>query len=389
MRRSAALPSILLLPFLLAGPVPAAETTRTVRAELSAADAERFAVENLAGSIVVLPGSGPGVVAVATVHAESADLAGTIRIDRVEGEDGRPTLRVIYPLDRHRHFRYPGPGAGSGAGGGFLSRLFRGSGETRTRYAGRRVSVSSGSGVLLYADVEIEVPPKSIDASFRNVAGPVSASRLRGTLTFDTGAGDVGLQSVSGRIRADTGSGDVKVEDAEGRIDVDTGSGDVTAVRVRGSFTCDTGSGDCTIREFSGESIRGDTGSGDITVRSSTAERISVDTGSGSISVVDTDVAQIDADTGSGDIRVSTRGQRLTRVVADTGSGDVSLRLGPGATFEVIADQGSGNLVNRYADAEPILDGREVVGYRRGDARIRISVDTGSGDVLIEPGSES
>jgi putative adhesin len=71
---------------------------------------------------------------------------------------------------------------------------------------------------------------------------------------------------------------------------------------------------------------------------------------------------------------------------ADTGSGDVRLRLGPDASFEVIAEMGSGDIVSRYPDAEPIVRKREVIGYRRGAARTRISVDTGSGNLILEPG---
>ena len=77
---------------------------------------------------------------------------------------------------------------------------------------------------------------------------------------------------------------------------------------------------------------------------------------------------------------------KLSKVTADTGSGDVTLQLGAKASFEVIANQGSGDLVNRYSDAQPIQKGRQVVGYRRGDAKTKIRVDTGSGDLVLEPG---
>ena len=49
------------------------------------------------------------------------------------------------------------------------------------------------------------------------------------------------------------------------------------------------------------------------------------------------------------------------------------------------ADQGSGDLVCRYDDARAIVEGRTVVGYTRGDGRIRITADTGSGDVIVAP----
>ena len=74
---------------------------------------------------------------------------------------------------------------------------------------------------------------------------------------------------------------------------------------------------------------------------------------------------EIDADTGSGSVELEAGGARLRRVRADTGSGDI---------------------VSRYPDAEPILRKREVVGYRRGSAQTRISVDSGSGDLILEPG---
>ena len=74
---------------------------------------------------------------------------------------------------------------------------------------------------------------------------------------------------------------------------------------------------------------------------------------------------------------------------ADTGSGNVTLRLGPDASFEAFASQGSGEIRNRYADAEAIVKMKELVGYRRGDGRIRIEVDTGSGNLTLDPGAVS
>jgi hypothetical protein len=384
MRRFLTLLIVSFLPLLVAAPLHSAEATRTLRVELPESASESFAVENLAGSMVVRPGGGSKVIAVATVHAESAALAEAIRFERVEGKDGRPTLRVRYPLDEHDTIRYPGGGAG---GTGFLAGLFGRGDRTQAKYDGHRVTVKSDAGVLLYADVEVEVPAGAVAARFSNVAGDMRGSDLEGTLLFDTGSGDVHLATISGEVEVDTGSGDVMVEDADGELEIDTGSGEITTTRIRGRFDFDTGSGDCTVREFSGAAISGDTGSGDITVRSSTADRISLDTGSGDISVIDSDVEELDADTGSGDVHLSARGNRLSRVSADTGSGDVSLRLGPQASFKLLASQGSGDLVNRYRDAQPILRDRELVGYQRGDARTRIDIDTGSGSVLIEPGN--
>src|SRR2546425_11996826 len=93
MRLSAAL---LALPVVALTSVPmavAAETTRSVRAELSPDALGHFVVENLAGTMRVVPGSGPSVVAAATIHAQDDDLAKTKKVE----QDARQ-LRVPTPL---------------------------------------------------------------------------------------------------------------------------------------------------------------------------------------------------------------------------------------------------------------------------------------------------
>ncbi len=400
----------------------AAEVTRTLRAQLDAPASGRFTVENLAGTMRVKPGSGRGVVAVATVHAESDDLAASVRFEQVRGPHGEPTLRVRYPLERHSTIRYPRAqpdGARSELGGLLAARI---------EYDGRKARVSSGDGVLLYADVEVEVPAAGIDARFRNVvgalhaerisgdirldtdSGSVTASRLRGEIVADTGSGDVKASDIEGSLSCDTGSGDCEITGfrgesvtcdtgsgnvtlrsvrASGAIAADTGSGDVKGAELEGSFTCDTGSGDCTVEGMRGGEVRCDTGSGNVNLRSVVATGIVADTGSGDVRVEGADVESFYADTGSGEVTLEGAGARLKSITADTGSGSVTLRLGADASFHVLADQGSGDLVNRYSDAQPILEDRELVGYRRGDGRIQIRVDTGSGSLILEPGPSS
>src|SRR5262249_27521020 len=163
-------------------------------------------------------------VAVATIHAESDELAGLMRFEQVAGEKGVPTLRVRYPVDRYTSYRF-GKSERSEKSGhdGFLSWLFNG--NSNMKYDGVRVSLNSRSGVLLYADVEVQVPRKTIDGQFKNHVGPVSGQGVSGHVTYDSGSGDVNIQGGEGEIKADTGSGNVK------------------ASGVEGSFTCDTGSG--------------------------------------------------------------------------------------------------------------------------------------------------
>lgn len=331
--------SVLLLPALVLAVSGAlstarAEVTRTIRAELPPADLSRFVIENLAGTMTVTIGPGPGVVAIATIHAEDDEMAAAMRFERVAGgpraeEIGAPTLRVRYPLDHHSSLRYPRED-----GECWLMSTIIDLGRTRMKYDGHQVRISNHSGVLLYADVEVQVPDREIGAAFRNRIGRLDGRGMRGEIRFDTDSGDIAIASARGRIVADTGSGDVKV------------------AGLRGTLRCDTGSGN--------------------------------------IRALDVDLKEFKADTGSGDVELLVRSAaRLTRVKTDTGSGDVVLRLGPDASFEAIADQGSGDILNRYPDAQPILKNKELIGYRRGNGTIRITVDTGSGDLTLDPGGVS
>ncbi len=334
-----------------------AETTRTLRATLSGEVSAPFAIENLAGTMTIRVGEGSAVEAVATVHAEDEASAATIAFEQVRGREGRPTLRVRYPVDEHRTFRYPVNGRGA----------FHYLGGSTVEYDGRKVKVSSTSGVLLYADVEVRVPRHVDDAEFHNLVGTLLA------------------EGVDGRVRLDSASADITATKLTGTLVADSGSGDVRAESVGGSFTCDTGSGNCVVVGFDGDELSCDTGSGDISVRDARVARLQADTGSGDIRVENSDVEELRGDTGSGDILLQASGARLRRVVADTGSGDVTVSLPTDASFELNADVGSGDIVSRYPDAQPIIHDRTVVGYRRGDGRVRIDVDTGSGDVTVAP----
>ncbi len=356
MRR--ALAFVPLLGLTLAG-FATAETTRTLRVQLSGDPARPFAVENLAGTMHITATDEPTVTAVATLHAESDSLANTVRFEQVVNEKGIPALRVRYPVDRHRDYRYPGSGSG-----GFWDGLF---GSNRIKYDGALVSVNGSRGVLLYADVEVKVPRRTLDAVFKNHVGALSA------------------EGIEGRVRLDAGSGAISADRMKGEVTADTGSGNITATDIEGSFVCDTGSGNCTVSRFAGETLKCDTGSGSVQVEGASARHIAADTGSGRVRGLAIDAEEFTADTGSGSIELEAKGTRFRQIKADTGSGSVKLRLPDHTGFELRADTGSGDIVSRFPDAQAIVHRKEVVGYRRGDGRVRIDVDTGSGDVVIEP----
>src|SRR5262245_18418898 len=246
----------------LSVPILAADVTRTLKLELSPDGS--FAVENLAGTMRVIHGTGEKVVATATIHAESEELAGKMQFRQVTGEKGLPTLRVEYPLGSHDTLRYQQDSDKDHHS--FLSGMFGGN-NTTTKYAGKTVKVSGTEGVRLYADVEVRLPGKEAQGTFRNLVGHVMGEGVEGKLLFDSASGDITLDGVKGQVKADTGSGDVKADGLEG------------------SFRCDTGSGDCTLTGFKGEEISCDVGSGDIRLKSITTTRLSADTGSGDVRV--------------------------------------------------------------------------------------------------------
>jgi len=334
---------------LLTSGIAFCEATRSLRVSLAGDPATPFSVENLAGKMTVLAGDGDAVVAVATVHAESEDLAAAMRFEQVTGKDGEPALRVRYPLDRHSTIRYPSGG------------------HTSVEYDSHRAKVSDTGGVLVYADVEVTVPRRAVSATFRNFVGSLAADGVKGKVLLDTASGDIVARGLEGTVKADSGSGAVRAE------------------QIKGTLTCDTGSGSCQVSGFDGDALKLDSGSGAIRVSGATAATIHADTGSGSIRIEHADTGEFVGDSGSGTIEFEAVGTRLARITGDTGSGDIRLRLPATSSFELVADQGSGDLTCRFADAQPIVKKRLVVGYRRGDGRIRIGLDTGSGDVSIEP----
>lgn len=354
---------VVFVPLLLVGNLASAEVTRTVKAELSADASRPFRVENLAGRMVVRQGAGSRVVVTATVHGADQETADLLSLQEVrDSKTGLPTLRMVYPLNRHTSYRYGREGSGSG---GFFESMF--GGRSSTTYDGTRVTVSAGRGLELYADLVVEIP-RGASGTFRNAVGAIEGAGLEGTLKFDSGSGDISIRDFKGAVTADTGSGDVNAADG------------------RGSFKCDTGSGDCTLKSFAGERIDLDTGSGDINVTASSARVVSADTGSGSILLEVDDSEEIDTDTGSGDVTLDLSGSKLSRVSADTGSGDVSLKLPRAVGFEMRTDVGSGEVTSSFDDATAIRERRRITGYRRGDLQVKIDVDTGSGDVSVGPG---
>jgi hypothetical protein len=358
--RNRALPLIAL--WLCLAPVTLAEVTRTLRGELTTQSLQRFAVENLAGIMRIRPGTGNTVIAIATVHAESEALATLVRLEQLTGEGGISTLSVRYPLDRERTIRYPDPRY---AHDWEFPDLF--SSSTTYRYGDQTVRVSRHHGVLLYADVEVQVPPGRLDATFRNLVGGLEAQGLEGRLRFEVESADLRLDSLSGDLELEGSSGDTRASD------------------IRASWKSDFSSGDCVLDRFEGDLLSFHMDSGDIRARSVKARRVQVRTSSGDARIRDADIEEFSANASSGDIELDTSGAGLKLVRVETSSGDVALRLPSETSFDAQADQSSGDLRVGFSDGSAVWHRDKLTAYRRGNGGTRIQLQTSSGDAVIEP----
>src|SRR5215471_15525951 len=239
-------PSILAAGLLAAPPAARSETVRTIKTELSGADATRFAVENLLGTMHVTAGTGTSVEIVATVTAETAELADAVRLERIGG-GGPATLRVRYPYDKVSTFRYREPSNGD---------VFIGwSSSDSYDYDGHHVRVNRGRGTVLHADLDIRVPTSAIQASFSSMLGLIDADGLRGELKFRVASADLRLRRLDGQLSLEGSSGDIRARD------------------IKGSWTSDFSSGDCDIAGFEGDVVSMRTTSGDVALRSVKARR--------------------------------------------------------------------------------------------------------------------
>lgn len=339
------------------------EETRTLSAELSGVDVENFAVENLAGTLRIVPATdaaGQKVAVVATVHAESAELASGVRLERVP-EGGAAVLRVRYP-DGVRTIRYREPRSKDDIS--ITLDLFS---SNHVDYDGRSYRIASGHGKKVWADVEVRVPARVGHARFRNLVGLVEAEGFEGKLRFEVSTADLRLRRLSGDLSL-TGS-----------------SADTRAEEIHGAWSSEFSSGDCDLEGFEGESISFRTASGDVRGGALKAAHIRVNTSSGDVSLRRADVEDFTAETSSGDVRLQVEGTRLRQFRAHTSSGDVALRLPSDASFEAVADQSSGDMNVGFSGGDSTIRRDKLVAYRRGDGAARIRVETSSGDLWISP----
>jgi DUF4097 and DUF4098 domain-containing protein YvlB len=346
---------------LLAASPARAESTRVLRAEVPAG-AKGFTVENLAGRMRVRSGSSDKTVVTATVYGETEALAAKFRLENV-GTPEAPVLRVRYP-EGESSVRYRSPNATDDHG--FLNGIFESFDGTYT-YDGRRMNVRNHRSKLMYADVEVEVARGETDAVIHNTVGLLSVADL------------------SGRIRVEVSSSDIRLDRLKGEVRIQGSSGDIQAHEISGTWASEFSSGDVLLEGLKGDSARIETSSGDVRLRSVDVGRLELRSSSGDFKIQDCDAQSVTAHTQSGDISFEGRGSRLADMRVSTGSGDVALRLPRDAAFEAKATLSSGDMHVGFADGTATTAHGEVVAYRRGSGGTKIDVETGSGNLTIDP----
>jgi hypothetical protein len=325
-------------------------------------ESEKLTINNLIGEITVTGHSGSAFEVLIRIQGRDASDAAGLEILSNDGARGQ--LTVKFPnADR---FVYPRLGSGSRTTfspnrgeDGWLGEIFGG-------LFGKKIKVSgSGSGLEIWADVEVKVP-RGGSLRVRHGVGQIEADEVSGNLALEIRSGHVRATRVEGDLLADTGSGHVEVADIVGRLNVDTGSGHVEAARVRGP------------------EMQIDTGSGHVTIDGADSPRLVVDTGSGHVeaSGLSTDSAHID--TGSGRVRLQLDRMGGGEYLVDTGSGRIVLQIPRDASLDVRAETGSGDIdLDLEGGVELRRKQRDEVEFRIGGGDARVRLDTGSGGIRI------
>jgi hypothetical protein len=324
------------------------------RAELAG---ERIEIYNAVGTVALHNTSGSAVTVTATAKGSDASQL-AFETDR-DGSVGR--FRVVFPdVDR---IATPSELGRSGSGDVDLRRdgTFGGNGHHRD---GNRVRIGGNSGLQAWAALDIGIP-QGANVKVHLAVGRANADNVNGSVTLDTWSADADAKNIAGDWLFDSGSGDVAVHGMQGKLRADTGSGDVVLSNV------------------SGELFDADTGSGSVEASDVQVDRFRFDAGSGDLRVSNLIAAEGLVDTGSGDADLEYTGGNIDDLKIDTGSGHVNLTLPPSVDARVSIDTNSGGTRIERNDAILERQDRDDTVLKFGQGQGRISIDTGSGGVVI------
>ena len=330
-------------------------------------EAKRLELRNLVGRVTVTGNRGAAFEV--TVKPGGKDAASGVPELVVEEHGDRAELTLRFP--EAKRFVYPALGSGTTTSfdpqdsddDSWLGDLMRG-------IFGKRITVAgSGSGLEVWADVEIRVPANA-SLVVRQGVGFVGAEGVAGKLAVEIHAGSTEARKISGELQVESGSGGVEVEQIDGKLTLATGSGPVSARDVRGSSAdIATGSGHVTLERVDSEALEVATGSGGVEAEGLGAGKASVATGSG-----DVELAFVRMGAGPFDLA--------------TGSGGVALVVPRGASMDVHAETGSGGIDLKLAgEMKVVRRAKDEVQFTTGGGEARVRIGTGSGSIRIADAS--
>jgi len=343
---------------------------RTIRHEAQTRAGRPILVENLIGSLTVRAGETRGktlVEARIVVEAESKDVARELAESIVlstPSEDGRSTIRVGYPLERHSAFRLP-----RSEKDGFLDKWvtpFVRKSTVAAVYDGRTVEVGQAKGAAAIAVHLAVTVPLDVQVSCKQVVGSLHVVGVRGSFT---------LEAVEGQILA---------EQIYGALDVRTGGGEVLVRKFNGKeFRLQTGSGNVTLVEIQADQATLLASSGKIEGQAITTGKLDVDSGAGPVRLTDIDAESLTVDSESGAIDVAARITRTREASIQSADGDVTLRVNRTTPFELRAASEAGSVKHRDLAAEVVDEEKNSLHLVRGKGGAALSVTTGKGEVVV------
>jgi hypothetical protein len=374
MRRSILTPSLfLVIVSLVCGSSLALEgAEKNLVIERPVGKGDSVIVENLLGSVRVVPAESPGsvrveaqIVAEAKTLEEARALVESIRLEpRREGQTTR--FHVEYPVERFESFRPPKPGM-KGMIRRWTAPVLRGS--STVEYDGRVVQVGSerkATGLAVHLTVTL---PYELSASVRQSVGSIEARALRGRLRLETVDGDIAVDRCYGVVQAESQRGEVRVSSFQGaKLDVTTQEGNMELADVRADTT------------------RLRTGTGAIRGARLTAGDLIIDSASGDVKLGAVEPTTAEVTTESGKVDLASYLKHLRDAVIRTATGDVTLRVGDLAHFDLQAESKSG-MVKTLGGVTLALvaqDGRTTrLQHGQGGTDLRVSAPEGS--VTVRP----
>jgi DUF4097 and DUF4098 domain-containing protein YvlB len=230
-------------------------------------------------------------------------------------------------------------------------------------------------------DITITLPAR-IALDILTGSGDLEIDDRTGPIEVKSGSGDIRVSNAGGGLDVKMGSGDVRVHSASGPVRVTAGSGDFFATDVRGDVVVATGSGEISLETLTGDG-RFSTGSGDITVAASTGT-VNATTGSGDIEFRG-HKGSAEVLTSSGSIFYGASASDGT-VRLKASSGNIGVTLYGLDSVELEVATISGSISSKVPIVVKHASRKRLVGLV-GDGRLKLNIETASGDVSVVPGS--